>query len=557
MSERWRWLVRATLVGLGMAMVGLAFHRQVAGRTTAADVPVGYRSPVPTGHALDVVAAAGLVVLVLCIVASVVSIVLRYRRSRGEEREQLKWFAAAAVGTVVLLTGGALLPATVPLAFRAVTFVGTQFLPVAAAVAIMKYRLYDIDVVINKTVVFGALAAFATLVYLAVVVGIGAAIGSRGNSALTLAAAAIVAIAFQPLRVRARRFGDRLVYGERATPYEVLSQFSDRISASYSTDDVLPRMVQILGQGTGIERATVWLRVGSEVRLAAEWPDDAPGTAPAPVAVGDLTQLPGAGRTFPVRHQGELLGALGVTMPPTEPLTPSQERLIADLASQAGLILRNVRLIEELRASRQRLVAAQDQERWRIERNIHDGAQQQLVALAVKLRLARGMAHKDADATDAMLAQLQSDAQEALDDLRDLARGIYPPLLADKGLAAALEAQARRSPIPVAVKSDGVGRYLQEVEAAVYFCALEALQNVAKYAGASRAFVRLSLEEGLLRFQVEDDGVGFDLSATRYGTGLQGMADRLEALGGELAVRSAPGSGTTVSGEVRVGHRDG
>ena len=389
--------------------------------------------------------------------------------------------------------------------------------------------------------------------YLAVVVGIGAAIGNRGNSALTLAAAAIVAIAFQPLRVRARRFADRLVYGERATPYEVLSEFSDRMSASYSTDDVLPRMVQILALGTGAERATVWLRVGPEVRLAAAWPDEgASGTTQFPVTVGDLERLPGAGRTFPVRHQGELLGALGVTMTPAEPLTPSQERLIADLASQAGLILRNVRLIEELRASRQRLVAAQDHERRRIERNIHDGAQQQLVALALKLNLARGMAHKDVDAADAMLLQLQSDAQVALDDLRDLARGIYPPLLADKGLVMALEAQARRSPVPVAVDSHGVGRYPQEVEAAVYFCALEALQNLAKYAGASRGFVRLSHEDGLLRFQVQDDGKGFDPTTTRFGTGLQGMADRLEALGGELAVRSAPSSGTTVSGRVRV-----
>jgi signal transduction histidine kinase len=239
-------------------------------------------------------------------------------------------------------------------------------------------------------------------------------------------------------------------------------------------------------------------------------------------------------------------------MTPAEPLTPSQERLIADLASQAGLILRNVRLIEELRASRQRLVSAQDHERRRIERNIHDGAQQQLVALALKLNLARSLAHKDVDAADAMLLQLQSDAQVALDDLRDLARGIYPPLLADKGLVMALEAQARRSPVPVAVDSHGVGRYPQEVEAAVYFCALEALQNLAKYAGASRGFVHLSHEDGLLRFQVQDDGKGFDPTTTRFGTGLQGMADRLEALGGELAVRSSPSSGTTVSGRVRV-----
>ena len=388
--------------------------------------------------------------------------------------------------------------------------------------------------------------------YLAVVVGIGAAIGNRGNSALTLAAAAIVAIAFQPLRVRARRFADRLVYGERATPYEVLSEFSDRMSASYSTDDVLPRMVQILALGTGAERATVWLRVGPEVRLAAAWPDEgASGTTQFPVTVGDLERLPGAGRTFPVRHQGELLGALGVTTPPAEPLTPSQERLIADLASQAGLILRNVRLIEELRASRQRLVAAQDQERRKIERNIHDGAQQQLVALAVKIRLAETLAKGEgAEKTAATLEQLQSDAGNALEDLRDLARGIFPPLLADKGLPDAIASQARKSSVPIDIDADGVGRYPEEIEAAVYFCSLEALQNVAKYAHASRASIKLTQVDGSLIFEVTDDGDGFDPTSIGYGTGLQGMADRLDALGGTLQVRSAPGEGTAVTGRV-------
>ena len=216
--------------------------------------------------------------------------------------------------------------------------------------------------------------------------------------------------------------------------------------------------------------------------------------------------------------------------------------------------MRNVRLIEELKASRLRLVAAQDEERRRLERNIHDGAQQQLVALSVKQRLASSLIGNDDERARAMLEELQAQTNETLEDLRDLARGIYPPLLADKGLAVALQAQARKAAIPTAVDADGVGRYGQDVEAAVYFSCLEALQNVAKYADASRATVSLSASNGDLRFQVVDDGHGFDPGHVGHGTGLQGIADRLAALGGELEVRSAPGDGTTVAGRLPIGH---
>ena len=228
-------------------------------------------------------------------------------------------------------------------------------------------------------------------------------------------------------------------------------------------------------------------------------------------------------------------------------MNPAKEKLVRDLAGQAGLVLRNVRLIEELRASRQRLVTAQDEERRKLERNIHDGAQQQLVALSVKQRLAESLIDRNPEGLRRALAEIQTDTTEALQNLRDLARGIYPPLLADKGLASALESQIRKAAIPVELKADSVGRYPPEIEAAVYFCCLEALQNVSKYANATHATVRLSSEEGLT-FEVSDDGSGFDPSSTGYGTGLQGMADRLDAIGGTLQVRSAPGEGTVVTG---------
>jgi signal transduction histidine kinase len=484
------------------------------------------------------------------------------------EQEQLKWLVYA-VGLIILavvageiafhVVGSKELAtniqnASVSLALAAV--------PIAIGVAILKYRLYDIDVVINKTVVFGALAAFITAVYVAIVVGIGAAIGqgSKPNLGLSILATAVVGVAFQPVRERVQRFANRLVYGKRATPYEVLSEFSSRMAGTYASDDLLPRMARILAEGTGAKESIVWLKVGQELRPGATWPDEA---TPAPVPILDGGVAPPIGQataSYPVHQRNELLGALSLTKSPGERLTPAEEHLAENLASGAGLVLRNVRLTEELlarlkelRASRQRLVAAQDEERRRLERNIHDGAQQQLVALAVKLRLARQLAGKDPAKANELLTQTEGEISQALEDIRDLARGIYPPLLADQGLVAALESQARRAAVPVTVEAHGIGRYPQNAEAAIYFCVLEALQNVAKYAGASRAVVQLGEAGSTLSFEVGDDGGGFDTSQTSYGTGLQGMADRLAALGGELKVTSTPGSGTSVEGRLPVG----
>jgi len=235
-------------------------------------------------------------------------------------------------------------------------------------------------------------------------------------------------------------------------------------------------------------------------------------------------------------------------MPKGEPLRPAGKQLVADVASQAGLVLSNAGLIEDLRASRQRLVAAQDEERRRLERNLHDGAQQDLVALAIKVRL--GAAAEDLAQAKEIFGELQADAAGALENLRDLARGIYPPLLADLGLAAALSAQASKSPLPVAVEADCIGRFPEQTEAAVYFCCLEALQNTVKYAHASGAQICLQVQNGTFRFTVSDDGAGYDVGHTPMGSGQRNMADRLAALGGRLEVRSAPSRGTTITGQL-------
>jgi len=479
--------------------------------------------------------------------SSFASLAVRFSRAVGEERIQLKWFVTAAL--LVAMTFTATLLTNMPLA--QVSFdVSLLLLYVAIGIAILKHRLYDIDVIIDKAVVYGLLAAFISVIYVAIVVVVGTFVGA--TQFLSLIATAIVAVAFQPVRERAKRAANRVIYGKRATPYEVLSGFSEHVSETFAGEDILPRMARLLAEGTGATDATVWLRVGSEMIPASSWPLPT-GPRASVRSEGDvLPAFPDVDAAVPVRHGSELLGALSVTKPPHDPILSEEERLLADLAAQAGLVLENFRLIEDLRSSRQRLVAAQDEERRRLERNLHDGAQQQLVALAVKVRMAEGLIGQDEERQREALHGILDDAQDALENLRDLARGIYPPLLADRGLPDALQAQARKSPIPVEVDHDGVGRYPPEVEGAVYFSVLEAMQNVAKYAQASNVAVRVRPEPGAIAFSVSDDGIGFRKRTTSYGMGLQNIADRLAALGGTFELRTSPGEGTTVSGRIPV-----
>ncbi|MGZ4125369.1 MAG: histidine kinase [Actinomycetota bacterium] len=565
-SPRWRPVVR---VGLAAAAVTVFLMAVVPAREplpAPGGVSLIYANPLRIRSAvLSTVLVVAAWIVVLTVAASFGSLVMRYRSGDRELRQQIKWLAFVAgaalamqVAAILTLVGCHCDQSPIALGLLLVeAFVIFLGVPAALSVAILKHRLYDIDVILNRAVLYGTLAAMLTIVYVGVVVGIGAFVGSRGSPALTVVAAAAVALLFQPLRSRAGRVANRLVYGDRATPYQVLSELADRMAGTFSLDDVLERMASVLSAGTGASRVDVWLRFGDELRPVAAWPSDvAPPTTLHLDHQGEIPAFDGVTRVAPVRHAGELLGALMIEKPPSEPLTPTEDELVADLASQAGLALRNVRLtaelqasLEDLRASRRRLVEAQDQERRKIERNLHDGAQQQLVALSVQLGLVERVAD-DPERVRAMSEQIRSALADALDDLRDLARGIYPPLLADRGLAAALDAQARKAPVPTTVEADGVGRLPQDAEAAIYFCTLEALQNVAKYADATSATVRLRERNGSVEFEIEDDGRGFDPATKSGGTGLQGMLDRLNAIGGTLEVDSRPGRGTVVRGSV-------
>ena len=551
LSRRWRPILWSLLAAAVAGSFASAFFEDVFQVSGSTNVRNPFSLGSGGGDRLWPVLAS---LLLVGIVGSLASVMIRYRRSEAEQRQQLRWLAAAVlvigVTGVIAFAIGFLPPTDASAILNAIAgyvmlVAVTIGLPAATAVAILRFHLYDLDLVVKKTVVFTIVAVSLTGLYIAALAlaalsGIGA-----------MAGALVFVFTFNLVRTRARKVADRIVYGERATPFEVMSDFSERVGETYSIDDVLPRMTELLIGSTGASEARVWLRSGSRLSPVAGSPSDAPSAADEVLAQGDRLPSFGDGLTpFPVTHQGELLGAITLRMPANDPMDPAKERLVQGLASQAGLALRNVALVQDLRESRRRIVAAQDERAKTLERNIHDGAQQQLVALSVKLRLAQQLVERDPAKAESILGELQGDATDALDNLRDLARGIYPPLLADKGLPAALSAQARKSATPIAVEPDGIGRYAPEVETTVYFCCLEAMQNIAKYAQASRSTVRLDQRDSVLVFEVTDDGVGFDVEGTPRGSGLQGMADRLDAVGGTLEIASEPGSGTTVRGRV-------
>ena len=559
-SPRWRAVVWVGGAGIVGTALGAALNPVQMNVTESAAVsfpnPAGIES---LGDLISVELAISGILTILAGLLCIASLVVRFRRGSPDDRARIKWLAYVAVAGISFLVVGELVSSAAGCEVACGNLVFELFfaavalgVPVAVGAAILRHGLYDIEVVIRKTVVGAAIAGFFVLVYAVVVGGVGALIQSSSNTALSFAAAAVVALLIQPVLARARRFADYVVYGKRATPYEVLAEFSGVMAGTRSNEVVLDEMARVVGEGAGAKQAEVWLRLDTSLHLAAVWPGPLPQPAAVSPLVGaGLPELP-AEVVVPVRHRDELLGALTLSMHAAEPATEATRTLLSDLAGQAGLVLRNVRLIEELRASRKRLVTAQDEERRRLERNIHDGAQQQLVALKLRLRLAAATVDKDPEATKQALEDLSDATQSALDDLRDLARGIYPPLLADQGLVIALGSQAKKSPVEVHVAAEGIDRYPQETEATVYFCSLEALQNIAKYAEATSATLRLWQDDGVLSFAVTDDGHGFDTSRTGYGTGLQGMADRLSALGGSFEVVSSPGAGTTVTGHLPV-----
>ncbi|HEU5001908.1 MAG TPA: histidine kinase [Actinomycetota bacterium] len=516
----------------------------------------------------------------------------RYRVSRGIERQRLQWFGwAVTVGVEVILVAlAARLLAGWPHDNAAIAAAATLPLPAALAFGSFPRVMGRVDWLLARTVSLAGLTCVVIAVYLVIVIGLGHMPTSteRPLLGLSMLAAGVAALLYVPARERLSRFSNRLVYGEKESPDIALRTFGSRMTRAVPLDELLLQVAELLRRSMGLKVAEVW--TGSEGRLerVVSVPNSPPATitlspkeegvvaragcsGPAWVKVWLPALLAGREdspiRVAPASHSGRLLGlVVAVRNPMDDGFRTEEELAMGELARQVGGALHNVALdsalqasldqvrkqAEELRASRSRIVAASDAARRQIERNLHDGAQQHLVALAVNLGLAQRLVDADPGETKTMLVQLSADLKEAIQQLRDLAHGIYPPLLVDRGLGEALAAAGGRSALPTTVDAKGIGRHSPEVEAAVYFCCLEALQNAGKHAGAgATATITVREEAGGLLFEVADTGAGFDMaSRSRLGAGFVNMADRVGAIGGSLTVDSAPGKGTRIGGRI-------
>jgi signal transduction histidine kinase len=423
--------------------------------------------------------------------------------------------------------------------------------PLALVMGILRYRLWEIDVLVSKTILSIGLVAFIGAVYVGVVVVLGRALGPGDSAFVKIVATAIAAVAFEPVRERLERLANRLVYGRRATPYEVMADFADRLSGPISVDEVLPRTAEAvaLGVGAAAVRVTTFHHGGGT--RSVHWP---PGETTTSFT-----------RVMVVLHRGVPVGEIAVAKPPGEKLTPAEHRLLASLVAQAGVAFNNAgltveledRLREmteqtaELRASRQRIVTARQGQRQRVVELIHDRVETHMERADAALEQVQALLPDRGDEALLDFDRILGEGQAGLDALRELARGIFPAVLADQGVLPALQAYVLQAALPVEVELRGEqDRYEPDAEANAYFCVVHALNNAGAYAPGSSVVVRIAAEEGRLEFSVVDDGPGVDQEQLTAGPDIQDMQDRVEAVGGHFDAVSIIGRGTAVAGWV-------
>jgi signal transduction histidine kinase len=506
------------------------------------------------------------------IVLGVIMLYLRYRRSSPKDRRRIRWllvgmgsamvaFAAVTAASLSLRSGAAAVATIFVLWGLAVALtLGTMI------TALSQDGVFGIDRSARRSMVYRALWLLIAAGYVATAAALGLLAGQYlpVEAAVLLVAAA--ALLFQPIQRRLERLADRWVFGARLDGYEVLTRFGAMLETSPGAADLLPRLAAAVHDGLGLR----WARVRLDLTPAG-------GLLPTAAAAGlEPGEAPEPALIVPLIHAGTVLGRIECGDRRDGPLLDEDRRLLAHLAGQAAAAAHNLHLTAELSdrldlirrqaaeltASRARVAQTQDAERQRIQRDLHDGVQQDLVALTANLALARERLRRGDPRADESLAELQRDMGGLLGQLRDFAHAIHPPVLADQGLLEAIEAQAARLPLEVVIEADpalrGV-RYPPQVETAAWYVVSEALTNAVKHARARRVLVALAQPDGQLAVEVRDDGCGFD-QATVRGIGLASLADRMEIVHGDLRIDSGPGRGTTLRAEVPLtsaGNGDG
>ena len=496
-------------------------------------------------------AVVGETLLLTSILAALFSLVLRLHRAGGDERQQIKWFLYASVPAVVCFSF--ILLSYIIVDFTEVVF-GTPFIPFSGSyddvhyvaafallivpvftyIAIVRYRLYDIDVVINRTLVYGALTSCVVGIYVLAVVALGALFQTQGNLAVSLLATGLVAVLFQPLRSRLQRGVNRLMYGERDDPYAVTARLGRRLEATLAPEAVLPTVVETIAQALKLPYAAILLQDGNGYKSAASY--GSPRGEP---------------ETLPLVYHREEIGRLVLSpRAPGEGFSDADRSLLEDLARQAEVAVHAVRLTADLQSSRERLVATREEERRRLRRDLHDGLGAQLAGLNVQAGTLRRLIPTDPEAADEVVVELRDELRSAIADIRHLVYDLRPPALDDLGLVEALRRLAERygsegEQLRVLVEApEDLPSLPAAVEVAVYRVTQEALTNVVRHARARTCVVRLAVNEDVA-LEIVDDGVS--IPAERgAGVGLSSMHERASELGGSCVVQSVPKGGTQV-----------
>jgi signal transduction histidine kinase len=531
LTARWRAALVAVVGGTALASFGFSGSStfELASEPPI-DNPLAFDTTVAHGAI-----AVGVVSLVAGVIAAFVCFVLRYRRSLGDERQQLRWVGlslgfAVGLGALGILTWGVL-------SFAFVLYAVSQLaLPLGTTIAILKYRLYEIDLVVNRALVYGAMTLGVFASYVVGVGLIGNALSQGSDLVLSLAVTGVVAVFFQPAREGVQRFVNRLMYGERDDPYAALARLGRRLETSLEADAVLPTVVETIGQTLRLRYVAITRSPGAQ--------GDGLGVVTAAYGTPDTSPL-----AVPLLHNGVRVGELLLAPRAGERLRDADRRLLADLAPQVAAAVHAVGLTEELQAARRRLVELREEERRRIRRDLHDGLGPALAGLTFTLDAVRNIADSDLERADKLLSSATDQVQTMIGDVRRLIYELRPPTLDELGLVASVRGLASREESRGTLVTVEAPRSLPPLgaaaEVAIYRIVQEALTNVARHARARSCTVRLALEPAALLLEVTDDGRGFSHRGT--GVGLSAMRERAAELGGTCEITSAEGSGTTVS----------
>lgn len=521
LSRRWRPAVWAGWAFIGLAAVGNAFAPQKLESVPGRDNPYA----VPALHSVwSVMIAVSAPLGLVALVAGLVTLALRWRRSSGDERQQLKWFVVG----MSLLPVPLLLHDSVPVVGNVMLSLAFVAIPALLGVAILRHRLYDLDLVVRRAVAYAFVSALVAGFYLAVVALVEVIVGRNVTLAEHVLAAVASAAVFQPLRGLVQRSVDRVFYGDRLQPYEAMTRIGRQLEHAIMPDSVLPGVVTAVTEALRVPYAAVELVT-----------EDGRGSI-----VAEHGRRVGEVEDFPMTYQAEVVGRLLISSRATgQPLDQSDRRLVADLARQVGVAAHAVRATLALQRSRAALITAREEERRRLRRDLHEGLGPTLAGVTLGLHAARTRVSTTPDEAESLLATLEEQVEQAVAEVRRVVYGLRPPALDEFGLLRALQLQASQleatTPtlsVTLHTPDEGLGRLPAAVEVAAYRIACEALANVARHSGATACSVRVHLN-GALEVDVADNGHGLRPDH-RAGVGVTGMRERADELGGRFAIDS-------------------